>query len=129
MSGGRLTVNFRGSLPARTVTVLVSKVIRAPFMTKRVRIGFQPNTARLVRARVVVGEDSSAVAGVVASQQSLLAGLSQDVSIVADGGEVAFNHEVRILQAGVFLKLYCDNADRVAHAIDAQVEIELMGEG
>lgn len=127
--GKLLTVPFRGSVTAGSNTVLVSEPINSPYRTKSFHLKFELNTARTVRVRFFMGEDSSAVLASVERQTDLFRQLAQNSEFVGDDQDIDLSHEVEVPQRGTFLKVLAINDDGFTHAFDAQVTVELLDTG
>jgi len=121
-----VTCSFHDSVAADSKITLVSNKIDLPFRTKRIRAAFAPGTERLLRLYFYISPDKSAPTTEPPTGDNILAQLGPQVYIVGDDTIVDFQHEIAIIEAGKYLKVYADNLDTYPHTIDVQITVEII---
>jgi len=123
--GRIITIPFRGSIARRSTTVLVAPRVDSRCNTRQIRIAFEPQTARTVRALFIAAQDANATYAVASGQTNLFSGIGQSNELTGDAIPIVLLHEVLIDFRPIFFKVALANDDGAAHNIDAQITIQL----
>jgi len=122
--GRKATYFFLGTCDALSEKTLVSDRVFHPFVTRKFLVSFALNTQRLLHIKVFVDDDKEVPVSGEPSGQNLFSSYGNVDYVVGDGVTLEFEHEVNINQRGMWLKVYAQNLDGVAHTIDVAITIE-----
>lgn len=120
---------FHGTCEALAEKTLVSKNIRFPFKTKRIRVAFAPGTNRQMRLKIFTSNDPDAPSSGQPTGTNLLSQYGQVDYVIGDDDWRNFEHEVIVPTRNNWIKIYADNRDIFAHTLDVLVTIETQREG
>ncbi len=121
-----VTSSFHDTVAANSKKTLVSNKIDLPFSTKRIRAAFAAGTNRLLKLSFYLSPDKSAPTTAPPTGDNILAQLGPQTYIVGEDCIVDFQHELGILSAGFYLKVYANNLDTAEHTIDVQITVEIF---
>lgn len=119
-----VTLTFHGTVAANSNVTLVSKRITFPFITEEFVAHFALNTNKQLRAEWFISPDDSAPTSKPISGTSVLGQLGQVAYVVGDDETVTIPYRVRILEMGMYIKLFLENLDSYEHSIDGHATLE-----
>ena len=120
----RHTIPFADTVTASSEKTVSSKRIPFPFMFKKVNVFFEPGSELDVQIKVFVSSDDNCPATGEPSGTSIFIEYGQVDYLRGDAGWVAAEDERKVLEAGMYIKMYAKNNDTFDHYLTAVVEIE-----
>ncbi len=124
--GNKQTVAFFGTVAAGSNKTLVSQKITQSFKTIRFHASFAPGIQRLMTLKFFISTDKSTPTTAEPQGVNVLQQLGQVAYITGDDEWKDLEHEIIHSERNAYLKVYAENADVVAHTIDAQITIEYI---
>ncbi|MBA7482491.1 hypothetical protein ES707_17982 [subsurface metagenome] len=103
---------------------MVSQRLNFPYTIQTLIASFALGTNRTLQLRYFLSYDDSAPAAGRPVGEDLLSIYGQVPYLVGDDERKEFPHEIQVLRAGTYLKIYGNNTDPFIHTIDAQIIID-----
>jgi len=120
----QVTLPFNGMVSAGGELTLVSKRLTFPYLVKRLVTSFALGANRTLQVKFFVSLDKSAPATGQPTGLDLLSLYGEDSYLTGDDEQKDFPHEIKVPEAGSYVKIYGNNTDSFDHTLDAQVIIE-----
>jgi len=118
------TVSFYGTCEARSEKTLVTPRISTGYKIMAIHATFPLGCINLLSLSFYHSIDANAPSAGKPSGVSILMDYGQVDYVVGDGQKKEMQHECEMHERGSFLKVYANNTDFFAHAIDVQIFIE-----
>lgn len=126
VSGLNVTVPFHGTVNPNSEKTLVSQILDFKYKTKIFRVSFAIGCERKLRIKFFISSDKEAPStGEPLGDNPLLPYGSVDY-VIGDGESLSLPHEMKVLTAPTWLKVYAKNEDSFSHTIDAEIFIERL---
>jgi len=124
----RKTIAYYGTCAARSRVTLASKRIKQPYYVRQIQATFAPGCLNLVQLSFHASLDASVPTSARPDDPSILAENGQVDYLVGDGDIKIVRHDLEIDEGGTYLKVHAYNQDWYDHAIDVQIEIDLVSD-
>lgn len=121
-------VNFAGECDPRSTLVLVSPRIQTVFRIRRLHLHWPPGCQGRLALEVYISSDQDAPAAGRPTGLNVFSDFGQATYLRGDGQDLDLLHQIICPVTAHTIKLYADNTDFYAHAIDTQIEIDVPGE-
>lgn len=126
VAGLNVTVPFHGTVDPNSEKTLVSQKLDFTYKTKLFRVSFPLNVNRTVRIRFFISSDKEVGTAVERLGDNPLLPYGAVSYVVGDDEIKDLPHEMKVLTAPTWLKVFAENLDAWPHTVDAEIFIERL---
>ena len=120
----KVSLRFSDTVSAGSEKTLTSNRLMFPFTLKKIRVAWPPGVNRTVRLKVFIAPSPDTPTSGEPSGTNVFAQFGQVDYLVGDDAVEEIEHEIRVEERGMFIKVYANNTDGFDHTIDVIVTLD-----